>query len=184
MLVFLIDPTNPLIMYIGTGDRDAGDTYSLGVMKSTDGGLTWNPTGLSFNLTQSARIVGMAMHKDSPHHLVAATQNGILRSLDGGATWTTEAGGTFGCLVQVPGTNKLFAGTSSNGRIWMSTDFGDTWTMLTNGLPTNAGRQPSNPNSSRTKWPHPNELRHTHTRSHTLTRTSPLFQICSSKHPS
>jgi PKD repeat protein len=136
----LIDPTNPLIMYIGTGDRDAGDTYSLGVMKSTDGGLTWNPTGLSFNLTQSARIVGMAMHKDSTHHLVAATRNGILRSLDGGATWTTEAGGTFGCLVQVPGTNKLFAGTSSNGRIWMSTDFGDTWTMLTNGLPTSAGR--------------------------------------------
>jgi len=136
----LIDPTNPLIMYIGTGDRDAGDTYSLGVMKSTDGGLTWNPTGLSFNLTQSARIVGMAMHKDSTHHIVAATRNGIVRSLDGGATWTTEAGGTFGCLVQVPGTNKLFAGTSSNGRIWMSTDFGDTWTMLTNGLPTNAGR--------------------------------------------
>ena len=82
----------------------------------------------------------MAMHKDSTHHIVAATRNGIVRSLDGGATWTTEAGGTFGCLVQVPGTNKLFAGTSSNGRIWMSTDFGDTWTMLTNGLPTNAGR--------------------------------------------
>ena len=136
----LIDPTNPLVMYIGTGDRDAGDTYSLGVMKSTDGGLTWNPTGLSFNLTQSARIVGMAMHKDSTHHLVAATRNGIVRSLNGGATWTTEAGGTFGCLVQVPGTNKLFAGTSSNGRIWMSTDFGDTWTMVTSGLPMNAGR--------------------------------------------
>mgnify|MGYP003321134842 FL=1 len=136
----LIDPTNPLVMYIGTGDRDAGDTYLLGVMKSTDGGLTWNPTGLSFNLTQSARIVGMAMHKDSTHHLVAATRNGIVRSLNGGATWTTEAGGTFGCLVQVPGTNKLFAGTSSNGRIWMSTDFGDTWTMVTSGLPMNAGR--------------------------------------------
>ncbi len=136
----LIDPTNPLIMYIGTGDRDAGDTYSLGVMKSTDGGLTWNPTGLNYTLTQSARIVGMAMHKDSTHHIVAATRNGIVRSLDGGATWTTEAGGTFGCLVQVPGTNKLFAGTSSNGRIWMSTDFGDTWTMVTSGLPMNAGR--------------------------------------------
>ena len=136
----LIDPSNPLIMYIGTGDRDAGDTYSLGVMKSVDGGQTWNPTGLSFNLTQSARISGMAMHKDSTHHLVAATRSGIYRSLNGGASWTVEAGGTFGCLVQVPGTNKLYAGTSSNGRIWMSNDFGDTWTMLTSGLPTNAGR--------------------------------------------
>ena len=136
----LIDPTNPLIMYIGTGDRDAGDTYSLGVMKSVDGGQSWNPTGLSFNLIQSARISGMAMHKDSTHYLVAATRNGIYRSLDGGDSWTVEVGGTFGCLVQVPGTNKLYAGTSSNGRIWMSNDFGDTWTMLTSGLPMNAGR--------------------------------------------
>ncbi len=136
----LIDPNNPLIMYIGTGDRDAGDTYSLGVMKSTDGGFSWNPTGLSFNLAQSARIVGMAMHEDSTHNLVAATRTGIYRSLDAGLTWTMEQGGTFGCMVHVPGTNKLFAGTSSNGRIWMSSDFGDTWSMLTNGLPTNAGR--------------------------------------------
>ena len=136
----LIDPNNPLIMYIGTGDRDAGDTYSLGVMKSTDGGLTWNPTGLSFTLTQSARISGMAMHKDSTHHLVAATRSGIYRSINAGASWTMEQGGTFGCLLQVPGTNKLFAGTPSNGRIWMSTDFGDNWTMILSGLPMNAGR--------------------------------------------
>ena len=33
-------------MFIATGDRDAGDTYSYGVMKSQDGGLSWDSTGL------------------------------------------------------------------------------------------------------------------------------------------
>ena len=28
-------------MFIATGDRDAGDTYSYGIMKSQDGGLNW-----------------------------------------------------------------------------------------------------------------------------------------------
>ena len=36
-------------MFIATGDRDAGDTYSYGVMKSIDGGLSWDSTGLSFS---------------------------------------------------------------------------------------------------------------------------------------
>src|ERR1051326_2067382 len=46
------DPTNSQIMYLATGDGDAGDTYSVGLLKSTDGGVTWNPTGLSFNPAQ------------------------------------------------------------------------------------------------------------------------------------
>ena len=41
-----IDYNNPNIMYIATGDDDAGDSYSVGVWKSIDGGLNWNPTGL------------------------------------------------------------------------------------------------------------------------------------------
>jgi hypothetical protein len=38
----VINPANPQIIYIGTGDRDAGDAPGIGVMKSTDGGVTWN----------------------------------------------------------------------------------------------------------------------------------------------
>jgi len=39
-----INPSNPNEIFIITGDRDAGDTYSYGLMKSSDGGLTFNPT--------------------------------------------------------------------------------------------------------------------------------------------
>mgnify|MGYP006139865853 CR=1 FL=1 len=50
-----IDPLNPDIIYIITGDRDGGDTYSYGLMKSIDGGDTFNTTGLSFNITNYYR---------------------------------------------------------------------------------------------------------------------------------
>ena len=33
-----IDPNNNQIMYIVTGDANATDTYSIGILKSTDGG--------------------------------------------------------------------------------------------------------------------------------------------------
>ena len=50
------DPTNPNIMYMATGDGDAGDNYAVGVLKSLDGGVTWATTGLSFGMGQSKQI--------------------------------------------------------------------------------------------------------------------------------
>src|ERR1043166_6322193 len=58
----VIDPANTNIMYISVCDfeyidvalnidgRKRNTHYGLGVYKTTDGGLTWNPTGLSFLL--------------------------------------------------------------------------------------------------------------------------------------
>ena len=37
-----INPNNPQEMYITTGDAHASDTYSIGILKSTDGGATWD----------------------------------------------------------------------------------------------------------------------------------------------
>ena len=52
----LIDPTNTDIMYIATGDAHGSDTYSIGVLKSLDGGITWDTTGLAYNVGQSNEI--------------------------------------------------------------------------------------------------------------------------------
>jgi hypothetical protein len=43
-------PTNSGIVYIASGDGDGSNTYSLGVLKSTNGGATWNTTGLSWGI--------------------------------------------------------------------------------------------------------------------------------------
>ena len=45
-----INPNNPQIMYVVTGDANGADTYSIGILKSTDGGNSWGTTGLSYNI--------------------------------------------------------------------------------------------------------------------------------------
>ena len=135
-----IDPMHPDTMYIATGDRDASDTYTIGVLKSTDGGETWNPTGLTFQLTNYARITGLVIHPTQTQNLVASTRSGIYRTTDGGATWSITQGGSFQSLTSVPGApHLLYSGTSSNGKVWFSRNFGQTWTMVTGsmGLPAN-----------------------------------------------
>ncbi len=47
-----VDPTDPDVIYVATGDGDGNDTYGLGVLRSTDGGATWNSTGLNWQLTE------------------------------------------------------------------------------------------------------------------------------------
>ena len=61
----VINYDNPDIIYIGTGDDDAGDSYSVGVWKSTDGGLNWVPTALGPTNSPS-RIYELEMHFTDP----------------------------------------------------------------------------------------------------------------------
>ncbi len=132
-----IDPLHPDTMFIATGDRDGGDTYSFGILKSVDGGQTWNPTGMTNSVQQLRRIGGIHIVPTNTQIIIAATRNGIFRSTDGGATFNGIQSGQFNMLAPDPSNpNKLFAGTiNSPTRIWVSKDFGASWTMLTQGLP-------------------------------------------------
>ena len=126
-----IDPQNTNIMYLATGDRDAGDTYSFGLMKSTDGGFTWSTTGLSFGLSNSYKIGRVVVHPTSTNIVIAATNEGIYRSTNYGQTFVLERSGLF-LGVQMGQGNTLFATTSgSTPKIYRSTDAGANWSQLT-----------------------------------------------------
>lgn len=129
----VINPENRNEIYIATGDRDAGDTRSVGVFKSLDGGITWNTTGLTFNLTSNIQITKMIIHPNDPDSIVATTDNGIYRTLDGGQNWTKVVGsGNYYDLERMPGSpNTLYACTS--GIVYKSTNFGQTWTNTSSG---------------------------------------------------
>ncbi len=139
-----LHPLNPDTLFIITGDRDASDTYSHGLMKSYNGGQTWLSTGLSFNLTQAVRGTAVHILPHQPNVIVVTTRNGMRRSVDGGDTWTTVQGGGFNSIEPHPtNPNMLFATTyGTPARIHRSTDGGASWTLLnaTNGLPNNANR--------------------------------------------
>ncbi|MFO0362449.1 MAG: MopE-related protein, partial [Flavobacteriales bacterium] len=129
-----IDPNNPNILYIATGDGDAGDTYALGVLKSTDGGATWSPTGLSWTVQQTRRTSRILIDPTNSNVLIVATSNGIWRTTDAGVNWTSVQSGNFKDLVYKPGsTSTLYA---AGNQFFRSTNGGVTWSQITTGLPT------------------------------------------------
>ena len=90
-----VDPKNPNTIYVATGDAFGygnpfwGGTYSIGVWKSTNGGATWSPTGLTTQVGQTRTIRRLALNPANPMTLMAATSAGLFRTTDGGATWST-----------------------------------------------------------------------------------------------
>lgn len=145
-----IDPINPLNMYIATGDVDAGDTYATGVLKSTDGGLTWNVTGLVWTTNQQRRIGRLLINALNPNKIIAATSVGMYRSLNGGVTWSLTLAGGFKDAEYKPGdTTTIYCGGGSN--LYRSTNGGTSYTGVGFGAAVTVNRSsitvtPANPN--------------------------------------
>jgi len=134
-----IDPSNNSVLYLATGDGDAGDTYSIGILKSIDGGLTWNTTGLNWNVTQGRVINRLLIHPTNSNILLAATSIGIYKSVNAGASWVLTYAGSFKDMEFKPtdATTVYAVGTT----FIRSTDTGDNFSQITSGLPsTNVGR--------------------------------------------
>lgn len=134
----VIDHTNTNTIFIATGDKDSSDTYSIGVLKSTDGGLNWITTGLSF--TGTGNFAGdLIMHPTNNQILLCATNSGLYRTTNGGTTWTVEQTGDFsqGSVRFKPNDPTIVYATSNN-KFYKSTDTGDTFTNITSGLSASA----------------------------------------------
>lgn len=126
----VIHPTNPDIMYIATGDGDGGDTNSTGVLKSTDGGVTWQTTGLNWTVSQGRRIRKLLMDPDDTNMLLAATSDGLYLTTNAASTWTRVVQGNFFDVEANPNaTTNTFYAASSN-RLYTSTNNGANWTQI------------------------------------------------------
>src|SRR5690348_6349729 len=157
-----IAPSNPEIVYVGSGERLHRPDLSLGdgIYKSTDAGKTWTHLGLH----DSQQIPALAVNPKNPDVVVAAVlghpygpnaERGIFRSTDGGVNWQKvlykddNTGGSdveidpsdpdvvYACLWQArlgPSEDKNeFAG--KGGGLYKSLDGGNTWRKLGKGLP-------------------------------------------------
>ena len=86
------DPSNPQIMYAGTGDR-----YNYisggGIWKTTNGGTTWSrlsstiPSGSTPSVNRALEFIQRIV-VNSNGHVFAATQYGVVKSIDGGNSWS------------------------------------------------------------------------------------------------
>jgi photosystem II stability/assembly factor-like uncharacterized protein len=90
-----INPKNPNIMYIATGDADGSDIYTIGILKSIDGGNTWNVSGLNWTMPQNKVINKIIINPYHPDTLLAAANVGVYHSFNGGSTWTISRSDNF-----------------------------------------------------------------------------------------
>ncbi|RLD52017.1 MAG: hypothetical protein DRI94_04395 [Bacteroidetes bacterium] len=118
-------------IYIGTGDRDAFDNYGVGVLKSIDGGLHWNTTGLSFNPGNGDVVNNMLIDPTDNNILYAATSAGLYKSIDAGQNWSLINASEFIDIEFHPANSQIIYGSSrSNGFIDKTTDGGSTWNSV------------------------------------------------------
>lgn len=156
-----LNPTNPNTVWLGTGDANGTvDGYDgTGLYVSRDGGRNWASRGLR----ATSRIAAVAISPlDTNRILVAAMgkafttdpNRGLYRSVDGGQTWKrtlylNDSTGVSDIAVHPTNPDTVYCTTWTRVRrltyrraygpdcgVWRSVDGGDTWTRLTNGLPT------------------------------------------------
>ncbi len=153
-------PSNPTIVWVGTGEADnrQSSSWGDGIYKSTDAGTTWQKMGLADTL----HIGKIVVHPQDPNIVFVAAvghlwgsnpERGVFKTTDGGKTWKKvlyrdENTGAIDLVMDPRNPDVLYAamyqhqrkGWGYNGGgpgsgIFRTMDGGATWTELKNGLP-------------------------------------------------
>ena len=145
-----IDPNDSETIYIATGDDDAAATYSIGVYKSTDGGTTWNETGLGANQISDFSVLNEIYIDPTDSNTVwVAGSDGIYKSIDAGSTWDLVFSGNVRDFKLKPDDPQTIYAVTRN-TYHRSTNGGATFDRINDILPANSGRlvigvTPANP---------------------------------------
>jgi photosystem II stability/assembly factor-like uncharacterized protein len=147
-------------VWVGTGERAnrQSNSWGDGVYKSTDGGKAWRHVGLR----QSNHVGRIAIHPQDPNTVFIAAmghlwgpneERGLYKTTDGGGTWrrvlyVDTLTGVVDVAIDPSDPNTMYAasyqrmrkaygfhGGGPGSALWKSTDGGETWSKLTNGLP-------------------------------------------------
>ena len=120
-------PTDSDRMWIATGDGDYGDTRSIGIWTTGDGGMTWEATGLDWGTNMGRTLTRILVHPEHPDTLWTSSSLGVYRSINGGDNWIRTISGNFASLEIDPSNpGHLLAGEFGND-IAESHDAGATW---------------------------------------------------------
>ncbi len=122
-----IDPSNPKVLYAGTGEGFYnGDAMEgIGIFKSTDAGTTWQHLAAT-DKPDFYVVNRVAVSKAG--HVFVATRNGIFASMDGGETWIRRLAGEIADVRCHPtDPKKAIAGDLRLGTIYFTNDGGFSW---------------------------------------------------------
>lgn len=160
-----VSQSNPNIIYVGMGEAclRSNISHGDGVYKSTDGGKTWRNIGLQ----DTSQIGKVLIDPNNPDLVYVAAighpygpndQRGVFRSQDGGNTWkkilyVNDKTGAADLAPDPHNPRIIYAATwqvlrmpwdidevGAGSGIYKTTDGGDHWIHLTDGLPDNMGK--------------------------------------------
>ena len=154
-----VAPSNDSIVYAGTGEGAlSGDSYfGNGIMKSTDGGVTW--AHVSGDYFTAVSISALVVDPKNANHLFVSvlrgrggakrvtppdhSRFGVWESKNGGVSWKllklarSESNGATDIALDPQNTNILYASFWGDA-IYKSTDRGEHWSKIMTGLPAGA----------------------------------------------
>ena len=161
-----VAPSDPNVVYVGMGEHAVRGVMTHsgdGVYRSTDAGKSWTKVGLD----ETRHIARIVVHPKNPDILWVAAQGtlyapsaerGIFKSTNGGATWkkvlhVDQRTGAAELSIDATNPRILYAAMWEHGRLpwkvisggpgsglYKSTDAGDTWVKMTDGLPAKMGK--------------------------------------------
>lgn len=150
----IIHPTDPNIIYAGTGEVYRGDTsnigfnvwkargtYGIGILKSNNGGVSWSRV-FSKNEADLFGIQMLKFDPSDPDIIYACTTDGLYRTTDAGASWIKIFDKIYvtDIVINSTNTNHLIVSignlTNSEKGIFRSSNGGTSWTKITSGLPS------------------------------------------------
>ncbi len=127
-----LDPSNPEVVYVGTGEYLTG-LLGDGLFRSPDGGTTWERLATADQVGTTCSMI--IVDPNDPSRIHVTGNLGYIRSDDGGTTWVGHLAGDASDMVMHPtDASRLYVGHRPDG-VYRSTDGGDNWTLLGNGLP-------------------------------------------------
>ena len=155
-----ISASNPELIWVGTGEANnqRSSSWGDGVYKSENGGKTWQHMGLR----ASQHIGRIVVHPTNSNIVFVASQGplwtdggerGLYKTVDGGKTWKavltisphtgvtdvvmdpTDPSIMYAAAFQRQRKAYSFVGGGPESGIYKSTDGGDTWRRVTEGLP-------------------------------------------------
>lgn len=152
-----INPVDTNVMYIGSGEvyqyqeaiggqviRTTRGSYGIGILKTTDGGLTWS-LSLDWSLSLQSGVEKIVLNPRNPNTIYAGTSEGLYKSYDAGATWVLSFQALLveDILVNPLDTNMVLISCgdfkSQMYGVYRSQNGGDNWGFVS-GFPDYAGK--------------------------------------------
>ncbi len=163
-----ISPSNPSIIWAGTGEANnrQSSSWGNGIYKSMDAGKTWKLMGLS----ETHHIARVVVHPTNPDIVyVAATgklwnsspERGVYKTTDGGRSWQhvlklNDDTGATDLAIDTESPNILYAamyqrrrtvfgfnGSGEHSALYKTNDSGETWSKITKGMPYDTENAPT-----------------------------------------